>query len=117
MLLCAPGTRTQNATMNRLLYVTINIIYQVIICWVLFILNIYNDLLFPGNFIHSPIRPGVKLLVMIVEGVVLILLILAINRAMLGGTKDKFGQTAIANKTVIISLIFMLCFAIVVIFK
>jgi hypothetical protein len=102
--------------MKRPLYIIFNIFYQIIICWVLVILNaFYNDLLISESLAHSSERVGMKILIILVEGTILILIAYAINRAVLSDTDDSKNSKSVANKTGIVQLIIGVCFIIAVI--
>jgi len=102
--------------MKRPFYTIINIIYQVIICWLLVILNaFYNDLIIPERLAHSSARLGLKILIAVTEGVILIAAAYAGNRMSLNDKDDKATQKNIANRTGIVQLIITVCFMVVVI--
>jgi hypothetical protein len=102
--------------MKRLLYTIINVIYQVIICWVLVILNaFYNDLLIPESLAHSSGRVWLKILIAVTEGVILITAAYAGNRVSLSGKGDKVIKESIANRTGMAQLIITVCFIVAVI--
>jgi amino acid transporter len=102
--------------MKRPFYTIINVIYQLIICWLLVILNaFYNDLLIPESLAHSSARLGLKMLIAFTEGIVLIAAAYAGNRVSLSDKDDKVTQKKIANRTGIVQLIITVCFMIVVI--
>jgi len=56
-----------------------------------------------------------KILVALPEGAMLILIVYAINRAVLSDTDDKKSQKSVANKTGKVQLIITVCFVIAVI--
>jgi hypothetical protein len=94
--------------MKQPVYTIINVIYQVIICWLLVILNaFYNDMLIPESLVHSSGRLGMKMLIVVTEGVILIAGAYAGNRVSL---RDKVTQKKIANRTGIVQLIITVCF-------
>jgi len=102
--------------MKRPVYTIFNVIYQIIICWILIILNAYyNDLILPSSLLHSSGKVGMKILIALAEGVVLILIVYAINRAVLSDTDDSKSQKGVANKTGKLQLIITVCFIIAVI--
>jgi hypothetical protein len=102
--------------MKRPLYIIFNIFYQIIICWLLVILNaFYNDLLIPERLLHSSGKVGMKILIVLVEGTILILIAYAINRAVLSDTDDSKNSKSVANQTGIVQLIIAVCFIIAVI--
>jgi hypothetical protein len=97
--------------MKRSLYTIINVIYQVIICWLLVIFNaFYNDLLIPESLAHSSARLGMKILIALTEGVILIAAAYAGNRVSLSDKDDKVTQKNITNRTGIVQLIITVCF-------
>jgi hypothetical protein len=102
--------------MKRPLYTIINVIYQVIICWVLVILNaFYNDLIIPESLAHSSRKVWLKILIALTEGVILIAAAYAGNRVSLNDTDDKVTQKSIANRVGKVQLIITVCFIIAVI--
>jgi hypothetical protein len=102
--------------MKRLTYTIVNVIYQIIICWLLVILNaFYNDLLIPESLAHSSARLGLKILIAVAEGVILIAAAYAGNRVSLSDKDDKVTQKNIANRTGLVQLIITVCFMLVVI--
>jgi len=104
------------ATMKQPLYTITNVIYQVIICWVLVVLNaFYNDLIIPESLAHSFGRVWLKILIALTEGVILISAVYAGNRVSLSDTDDKVNQKSIANRTGKVQLIITGCFIIAVI--
>ena len=102
--------------MKRPVYTIFNVIYQIIICWALIILNAYyNDLIIPESLLHSSGKIGMKILIALVEGAILISIAYAINRAVLSDTDDGKSQKSIANKTGKVQLIITVCFIVAVI--
>jgi hypothetical protein len=55
-----------------------------------------------------------KILIALVEGAMLILIVYAINRAVLVDTDDKKNQKSVANKAGKVQLIITVCFVIAV---
>jgi len=101
--------------MKRPLYTITNVIYQVIIGWVLVILNaFYNDLIIPESLVHSSERIWLRILIALTEGVILILAAYASNRVALSDTADKVTKKSIVNRTGIVQLIITGCFIIAV---
>ena len=95
--------------MKRPLYIIFNIIYQIIICWLLIILNAYyNEFLFEkltglsGNIL-------MKILISIFESVILLTIANIINRAVLSDTADTARRVKIANRTSVVQLIISGC--------
>jgi hypothetical protein len=102
--------------MTRPIYTVINVVYQIIICWVLVILNaFYNDLIIPKSLTNSSGRIEFKILIGLTEGVILLSVIYASNRASLSDTDDKETQKSIAKRTGTAQLIITVCFIITVI--
>jgi hypothetical protein len=96
--------------MKRPLFTIFNVIYQVIICWVLVILNAYyNDLIIPESLAHSAGKVGMKILIALAEGAILIGVFYAINRAILSDADDKQSQKNVAKRTGIVHLIITAC--------
>jgi len=86
--------------MKQLLYIIFNIICQVIVCWVLIILNaFYNELLIPERLVHSPAKVGLRILIALAEGAIMLLMVYGINQDVLS---DKGNAKSVANKTTII---------------
>jgi hypothetical protein len=111
---CCGGASTK--PMKRPIYTIFNVIYQVIICWVLVILNaFYNDLIIPESLVHSSERVWLKIFIALTEGVILILAAYASNRVALSNTDDKVTEKSIANRTSKVQLIITVCFTIAVI--
>ncbi len=101
--------------MKRPVYTIFNVIYQIIICWVLIILNAYyNDLIIPESWLHSSGKIGMKILIALVEGVILLSIVYAINRAVLSDSDDSKTQRSVANKTSKVELIITVCFIVAV---
>ena len=101
--------------MKRPIYTIANIIYQVIICWVLIILNAYyNELLIPESLLHSSGKIGMKILIAVAEGIILISIVYVINRAVLSDADDKQSQKTTANRTAIVQLAVTVIFIIAV---
>ena len=102
--------------MKRPVYTIFNVIYQIIICWVLVILNaFYNDLVIPESLLHSSEKVGVKILIALAEVAILILIVYAINRGVLSDTEDSKSQKSVANKTGRVQLVITVCFIVAVI--
>jgi len=102
--------------MKRPLYTIINVIYQVIVCWLLVILNaFYNDLLIPESLTHSSGKVWVKILIAVTEGIMLIAVVYTGNRVSLSNKDNKVTQKNIANRIGIVQLIITVCFMIAVI--
>lgn len=92
--------------MRRPLYIILNVIYQVIICWVLIILNaFYNELLIPERLVHSSAKIGLRILIALAEGAILLLMVYGINRGVLSDTDGKGSAKSIANRTAIIQAV------------
>ena len=105
-----------NLMMRRPLYTIMNVIYQVIICWVLVILNaFYNDLLIPASLAHSPGRVWLKILIAVAEGVILVATAYAGNRFTLSDKDNKVNPKSDKNRTGIVQLIITVYFIILVI--
>jgi hypothetical protein len=95
-----------NPAMRRPLYIIFNVIYQVIICWLLIILNaFYNELLIPERLVHSSAKVGLKILIALAEGAILLLMVYGINRGVLNDINGKGSEKSIANRTVIVQSI------------
>ncbi|MCR8557986.1 hypothetical protein KXD93_10050 [Mucilaginibacter sp. BJC16-A38] len=104
--------------MKRPLYTLFIVIYQLIICWVLIILNAYyNDLLIPAGLLHAPARVGMKILIALAEGAILILIAYAIDRASLSDAEDDDSRRRVASKTCKVQLIITACFILAVILR
>ena len=102
--------------MKRPIYTIFNIIYQIIICWVLMILNAYyNELIIPESIMHSSGKIAFKILVALLEGAILLSIVYAINRGVLSDTDARSKQKAVANKMAKMQLIVTACFIIVII--
>jgi hypothetical protein len=105
-----------NPTMKRPLYTIFNVIYQVIICWVLVIMNAYyNDLIIPESLQHSSGKVGMKVLIALAEAAILILIVYASNRGVLSDSDDSKSQKSVANRTGKVQLIITVCFIVAVI--
>jgi chromosome condensin MukBEF MukE localization factor len=103
----------QRATtiMKRPVYSMFNVIYQIIICWALIILNAYyNDLIIPESLLHSSGKVGMKILIALAEGAILTLIVYVINRGVLSDTDDRESQDSVAKKTGKVQLIITSCF-------
>jgi hypothetical protein len=101
--------------MRRPLYTIFNVIYQVIICWVFIILNaFYNELLIPERLVHSSAKVGLKILIALAEGAILLLLVYGINRGVLSDTDGKGSAKSVANRTAIIQAVITAVFVIAV---
>lgn len=101
--------------MERPVYTLFNVIYQIVICWLLVFLNAYyNDLIIPESLSRSSGRVGMKILIALAESVLFILIIYVINRAILDDPDDKKG---VASKTCKIQLIITVCFIVATIFS
>ncbi|HEX8020233.1 hypothetical protein [Mucilaginibacter sp.] len=86
--------------MKRPVYTIFNVIYQIIICWLLVFLNAYyNDLIIPESLARSSGRIGMKILIALAESLLFILITYVINRAVLSDLEDKESQKSVANKT------------------
>lgn len=72
-------------------------------------------MILPSSLLHSSGKVGMKILIALAEGVVLILIVYAINRAVLSDTDDSKSQKGVANKTGKLQLIITVCFIIAVI--
>lgn len=84
------------------IYTIFNVIYQLIVCWLLVFWNTYyNDLLIPKSYSE---KIGLKIIVAIAEGVLLLLIVYIINRAVLSDTEDEYAQKRVAAKTIKIQL-------------
>ena len=102
--------------MKRPVYTIFNVIYQVIMCWILIILNAYyNDLIIPESLLHSSGKAGIKILIALAEVVILIVIVYAVNRGVLSDTDDSKSQKGVANKTGMVQLIITACFIVAVI--
>lgn len=102
--------------MKRPVYITFNVIYQVIMCWILIILNAYyNDLIIPESLLHSSGKVGMKILIALAEVGILIAIVYASNRGVLSDTDDSKSQKSVANKTGKVQLIITVCFIVAVI--
>jgi hypothetical protein len=102
--------------MKRPVYIIFNVICQLIICWLLVLLNAYyNDLIIPERLARSHGVVGLKILVALVEGVLLVLAVYLNNRTALRDSRDKKSQVSMANKTFKVQLIITICFIITVI--
>jgi len=102
--------------MKRPLYTIINVIYEIVICWVLVILNAYyNDLIIPESLPHPSGRVWLKILIALTEGVILISAAYVGNRVSLNNTDDEVTPKSIANRTGKVQLIITACFIIAVI--
>jgi hypothetical protein len=102
--------------MKRPFYIIINVIYQVIICWVLVVLNAYyNDLIIPESLAHSSGKVRLKVLIALAEGAILISAAYVGNRVSLSDTADGVTPKSIANSTCKMQLIVTTCFMIAVI--
>ena len=102
--------------MKRPVYITFNVIYQVIVCWILIILNeYYNDLIIPESLLHSSGKVGMKILIALAEVGILISIIYASNLGVLSDTGDNKSQKSVASKTGKVQLIITVCFIVAVI--
>ncbi|MET3979603.1 hypothetical protein ABIB62_002189 [Mucilaginibacter sp. UYP25] len=103
-------------TMKKPVYIIINIICQVVICWMLVILNaFYNDLAIPISLAHSSGAVWLKIFIAIIQGLILVSIIYASNRLSLSNTDYKPTQKSIDNRTFKIQFIVTSCFIIGVI--
>jgi cytochrome c oxidase assembly factor CtaG len=97
--------------MKRPVYTMFNVIYQIVICWLLVFLNAYyNDLIIPESLARSSGKIGMKILIALAESVLFILIIYVINRAVLSDLEDEESQKSVAKKTCRIQLIITVCF-------
>jgi hypothetical protein len=102
--------------MKRPVYTIFNVIYQIIICWALVILNaFYNDVIIPESVLHSSGKTLLKILIALAEGAILILIVYAINRGVLSDNADSKDQKSIAFKTGVVHLVITVCFIVAVI--
>jgi hypothetical protein len=102
--------------MTRPVYTIFTVIYQIIMCWILIILNAYyNDLLIPESLLHSSAKVGMKILIALAEGAILLLIAYVSNRGVLSDTEDSKSQKSVANKTGNVQLIITVCFIVAVI--
>ena len=75
----------------------------------------YNKLLIPERLVHSSAKVGLKILIALLEGAILVSIAYAVNRGVLSDTGDKVNGKAIANRSGKIQLIITVCFIIAVI--
>jgi hypothetical protein len=102
--------------MKRPVYTVFNVIYQIIVCWILIILNAYyNDLIIPERLLHSSAKVGIKILIAMTEGAILLSIVYVSNRGILSDTDDSKSQKNVANKTGWVQLIITVCFIVAVI--
>jgi hypothetical protein len=102
--------------MKQSVYIIFNVLCQLIICWLLVLLNAYyNDLIIPQRLARSHGVVGLKVLIAVVEGILLVLAVYLNNRTALTDAGDKQSRVSIANKTCIVQLIITVCFIVAVI--
>lgn len=95
--------------MKRPLYIIFNIIYQIIICWLLIILNAYYNEFLLEKLTGISDNLLMKILISIFECIILLAIVNIINRAVLSDTADKANRAMIANRTSVVQLIISGC--------
>jgi hypothetical protein len=102
--------------MKQPVYIIFDVFCQLSICWLLVLLNAYyNDLIIPERLARSSWAVGLKILIAVVEGILLVLAVYLNNRMVPTNTADKKRPVSMANKTCAVQLIITVCFIVAVI--